>query len=158
MKNGTKRGQRKGRPYPYTAKTKQARVLTRVVLGQSERQIAKEEGISRGTVYRIRSQSENAMLLQSFREMILDIVPDAIKGLAKLVKERDRQAIIETLKGSRVLIDRHEVATVQEPERTYDSAKVAFYEKYGHWPTHEEAVKFDKTIVRKPIVKGELTE
>jgi hypothetical protein len=90
--------------------------------------------------------------------MILDIVPDAIKGLAKLVKERDRQAIIETLKGARVLIDRHEVATVQEPERTYDSAKVAFYEKYGHWPTHEEAVKFDRTIARKPTVKGELTE
>jgi hypothetical protein len=51
-------------------------------------QPAPVEGISRGTVYRIRSQSENAMLLESFREMILDIVPDAIKGLAKLVKVR----------------------------------------------------------------------
>jgi transposase len=156
MKKSTKRGQRKGRPY--TPKPKQARIIARHLSGQSDREIAKQEGVSRGTIYRIRSQSENAMLLQSFREMILDIVPDAIKGLAKLVKERDRQAIIETLKGSRVLIDRHEVATVQEPERTYDSAKVAFYEKYGHWPTHEEAVKFDKTIVRKPTVKGELTE
>jgi transposase len=156
MKNGTKRGQRKGRPY--TAKTKQARVLTRVVLGQSERQIAKEEGISRRTVYRIRSQSENAMLLQSFREMILDIVPDAIKGLAKLVKERDRQAIIETLKGSRVLIDRHEVAHVQPVEEDYSYSRILFFGKYKRWPTDEEAIKFEKTIPVKPTVKGELTQ
>jgi hypothetical protein len=66
--------------------------------------------------------------------------------------------ITDVLKGSRVLVDRHEVATVQEPERTYDSAKVAFYEKYSRWPTHEEAVKFDRTIARKPKVKGVLTE
>jgi len=156
MKNGTKRGQRKGRPY--TAKTKQARVLTRVVLGQSERQIAKEEGISRGTVYRIRSQSENAMLLQSFREMILDIVPDAIKGLAKLVKERDRQAIIETLKGSRVLIDRHEVEAIQPPVQDYSYSRIRFFGKYKRWPTDEEAIKFEKTLPVNPRVKGELTE
>jgi transposase len=156
MKNGTKRGQRKGRPY--TAKTKQARVLTRVVLGQSERQIAKEEGISRGTVYRIRSQSENAMLLQSFREMILDIVPDAIKGLAKLVKERDRQAIIETLKGSRVLIDRHEVENIPPPVQDYSYSRILFFGKYKRWPTDEEAIKFEKTIPVKPTVKGALTE
>jgi len=156
MKKSTKRGQRKGRPY--IPKPKQFRVLARHAAGHSDRRIAREEGISRGTVYRIRSQSENAMLLQSFREMILDIVPNAIKGLAKLVKERDRQAIIETLYGARVLIDRHEVATVQEPERTNDSAKVAFYEKYNHWPTLEEAKEFDKTIRRKPTVKGVLEE
>jgi FixJ family two-component response regulator len=80
MKKSTKRGQRKGRPY--TPKPKQFRVLARHAAGHSDRRIAREEGISRGTVYRIRSQSENAMLLQSFREMILDIVPNAIKGLA----------------------------------------------------------------------------
>jgi hypothetical protein len=72
------------------------------------------------------------------------------------VDRLDRQMITDVLRGARVFIDRHEVATVQEPERTYDSAKVTFYE--NRWPTHEEAVKFDRTIIRKPKVKGVLTE
>ena len=128
MKKSTKRGQRKGRPY--TPKPKQSRVLARHAAGHSDRRIAREEGISRGTVYRIRSQSENAMLLQSFREMILDIVPNAIKGLAQLVKEQDRQAIIETLYGSRVLIHRQEVEQVQPPLQDHSYVKVEFYGKY----------------------------
>jgi len=153
MKKSTKRGQRKGRPY--TAKTKQARVLTRVVLGQPERQISKEEGISRGTVSRIRNSSENAMLLQSYRDMILDIVPNAIKGLAKLVKREDRQAIIEILYGTRVLIRRQEVEKVEEPVRTYAYTKAEFFCKYGRWPSLAEAIEFDKTLEVEPLVKGE---
>jgi len=152
MKNRTKQGQRKGRPY--TAKTKQARVLTRVVLGQPERQIAKEEGISRGTVSRIRNSSENAMLLQSYRDMILDIVPNAIKGLAKLVKKTDRQAIIEALYGSRVLIQRQEVEKVEEPVRTYAYTRAEFFGRYGYWPRNEELEEFDKTLKVEPLVKA----
>ncbi len=154
MKNKSKRGQRKGRPY--TAKIKQARVLTRVILGQPERQIAKEEGISRGTVSRIRNSSENAMLLQSYRDMVFDIVPDAIKGLAKLVKKRDRQAIIETLYGSRVLIHRQEVEQVQPLVQDHSHPKVEFFGKYHRWPTDEELAKFEKTLPAKLLIKGEL--
>jgi Helix-turn-helix domain of resolvase len=142
-----------------TPLAKQARVTARRMQGQSIRQIATQENISKDTVMRILSKEETSLLIRGYRDTILqDHVPLAMSSLKRLLKRDDRQATIETLKGSRVLIDRHEVATVQEPERTYASAKVAFYEKYGHWPTHEEAVKFDRTIKRQPTVKGALTE
>jgi transposase-like protein len=141
-----------------TPPSKRANVVGMYLSGAKIRAISRELGLDRETVTRILSQQENQLLLQGFRQAVLRIVPNALVGLSHLVNQLDRTAIIEVLYGARVLIDRHEVATVQEPERTYDSAKVAFYEKYGHWPTHEEAVKFDRTIVRKPTVKGELTE
>jgi hypothetical protein len=156
MKKRTKRNSLKGRVY--TAKSKQARVVGRSLLGQNVSEIASEEQISRGTVYRIRSQSENAMLLQSYRDMVLDLVPGALKGLGKLIRQVDRQAIIETLYGSRVLNQRQEVEAVREPKRTYAYPKVEFFAKYGRWPSLEEAMEFEKTLDIKPDVKGELTE
>lgn len=126
--------------------------------GKRYREISRELGLDRETVTRILSQEETQLLVQGYRDVVLKIVPNALVGASHLVSQVDRQMITDVLKGSRVLVDRHEVAVVQEPERTYDSAKVAFYEKYGHWPTHEEAVKFDRTIARKPKVKGVLTE
>jgi hypothetical protein len=126
--------------------------------GKNYARISEKLGLNRETVVRILSQEENELLVQGYRDAVMRIVPDALVGASELVDRLDRQMIADVLKGSRVLIDRHEVPVVQEPERTYDSAKVAFYEKYSRWPTHEEAVKFDKTIVRKPTVKGELTE
>ena len=141
-----------------TPATKRANVVGMYLTGAKIRAISRALQIDRETVTRILSQEENQLLLQGYRQAVLRIVPRALIGASELVDRLDRQMITDVLRGARVFIDRHEVATVQEPERTYDSAKVAFYEKYGHWPTHEEAVKFDKTIVKKPKVKGELTE
>jgi transposase-like protein len=154
MKKSTKRGQRKGRPY--TPKPKQARIIARHLSGQSDREIARQEGVSRGTVYRVRAQSENLMLLQSYRDMILDLVPASIKGLGKLIRRVDRQAIIETLYGSRVLIHRQEVEQVQPPLQDHSYVKVEFYGKYHRWPTNEEMVEFEKTLPFTPLIKGEL--
>ncbi len=120
--------------------------------------ISRALGLDRETVTRILSQEENEILVQGYRDAVLKIAPDALVGAAELVHRLNPKIIGDVLRGSRVFMDRHEVATVQEPERTYASAKVAFYEKYSHWPTHEEAVKFDRTIKRQPIVKGSLTE
>jgi hypothetical protein len=127
--------------------------------GKKHREISRELGIDRETVTRILSQEEAQLLVQGYREIVQKMVPEALITLHECVKRLDRQAATDVLRGARVLIDRHEVAAVvTEPERTYDSAAVAFYEKYSRWPTHEEAVKFDKTIVRKPIVKGKYDE
>jgi hypothetical protein len=156
MKKSTKQGQRKGRPY--TPKPKQATIIARHLSGQSDREITRQEGVSRGTVYRVRAQSENLMLVQSYREMILDLVPAAIKGLRKLIRKVDRQAIIETLYGTRVLIQRQEVEKVEEPVRTYAYTRAEFFGKYGRWPRNEELEEFDKTLKVDPIVNGELTE
>jgi len=82
------------------------------------------------------------------------------RGLAKLVKQRDRQAIIETLYGSRVLIQRQEVAEVEDDdeERDYSYPRVEFFGRYGRWPLDRELKQFEKTLDIKPLVKGELTE
>ena len=141
-----------------TPPSKRANVVGMYLTGAKVRVISRALQIDRETVTRILSQEENQLLLQGYRQAVLRIVPRALIGASELVDRLDRQMITDVLRGARVFIDRHEVATVQEPERTYDSAKVAFYEKYNRWPTHEEAVKFDETIIRNPKVKGVLTE
>ena len=98
------------------------------------------------------------MLLQFYRDMILDLVPAAIKGLRKLVRKVDRQAIIETLYGTRVLIQRQEIEKVEEPVRTYDYTRAEFFVKHGRWPLEKELLEFDKTLEVEPLVKSSLTE
>ena len=74
-------------------------------------------------------------------------------GLHQL-KKKDRQAGIETLYGSKVLLQQHDVAVTSQPaERDYSSAMVRFYYEYGRWPTRQEAIDFDKTIPVEPLVK-----
>src|SRR5947207_11543129 len=110
MKKKSKRS-KKGRLY--TGKLKQARIIARSAY-QNISQIAKAEGVSRGTVYRIRNSAENAMMLQAFRDEVLNIVPSALKTLIYHVKKKNLTAAIETLYGARVLIQRHEVEKVEE--------------------------------------------
>lgn len=73
--------------------------------------IAPFEPSNRETVTRNLSQQENQLLLQGYRQAILRIVPDTLVGLSYLVNQLDRTAIIETLYGAKVLMDRHEVET-----------------------------------------------
>jgi hypothetical protein len=87
--------------------------------------------------------------------MILDLVPSAIKGLRKLIRRVDRQAIIETLYGSRVLTQHQEVEKYEEPVRTYDYTRAEFFGKYGRLPLDSELEEFEKTLDIKPLVKGE---
>jgi hypothetical protein len=127
--------------------------------GQSIRQIAGQEKISKDTVMRILSQEETSLLVQGYRDTILqDYVPLAMNSLKRLLKGDDRQAMIETLYGARVFIQRQEVDPVREPVRTYACPKVEFFAKYGRWPSLEEAKEFEKTLDIQPLVKGELTE
>jgi len=155
-KKPSKRGQKKGRPY--TPQAKQVRIMARHLAGQSDREIAKDEGVHRGTVSRIRNSTENAMLLQDFRNKVMDIVPKALKALAYHVGKKNLQATIETLYGARVLIQRHEVEKVEEPVRTYDLTRAEFFVQHGRWPSEKEILEYDKTLEVEPLVKGSLTE
>jgi len=74
------------------------------------------------------------MLLQEFRNKVLDIVPKALKALAYHVGKKNLQATIETLYGARVLIQRHEVEKVEEPVRTFDYTKAEFFAVHGRLP------------------------
>ncbi len=99
------------------------------------------------------------MLVQSYRDRILDLVPSAIKGLAKLIKKTDRQAIIETLYGSRVFLRRQEIEKVEdEPQRTHDYTRAEFFGKYGRLPLNSELEEFAKTVDIQPITKAGLIE
>lgn len=139
-----------------TRKTKQASVVGLYLSGVKQREIAKELELDRETVARILSQEETRLLVRSYRDAVLRIVPDALIGACELVRRLHPQTINNVLYGARVLIDRHEVEHVEPPKRTYASAKMAFYGKYGRWPSQEEAEKFDKTIKRTPMMKAQL--
>jgi len=142
-----------------TPLAKQARVTARRMHGQSIREIAAQESISKDTVMRILSNEEASLLIRGYRDTILqEYVPLAMNSLKKLLKQEDRQATIETLYGAKVLIDRHEVENIPPPVRDHSYPRVLFFGKYKRWPTDEEAVKFEKTIVVKPTVKGVLAE
>ena len=118
----------------------------------SRSQIARDLGLNRETVSRILSQEQNQLLIQKYRQTIIEgIVPNALIGLAKLVNKEDRQAIIETLYGSRILIQRSEVEQIKAPERTYAYPKIEFFAKYGRWPSLEEAKRFEKTLDVQPL-------
>jgi hypothetical protein len=90
-------------------------VMGLTLTGKGRREISRELGLDPETVTRIISQQENQILLQGYRQTVLRIVPDALVGLSHLVNQLDRTAIIETLYGAKVLIDRHEV-DVATPE------------------------------------------
>jgi len=141
-----------------TPPSKQALVVGLSLTGKKRSAISRELGLDRETVTRILSQQENQLLLQGYRQAVLRIVPNALVGLSHLVNQLDRTAIIETLYGAKVLIDRHEVEAVEEPRRTYASTRVIFFGKFGRWPRDDELEAFDKTIKRTPNVKGSLEE
>lgn len=158
MKKNQKKRQRKIRKGLYTPKATQADIVALSLTGSKKAAIARKLGLNPGTITRVLSQQETQNLIQSYRSVVLSIVPDALIGLSHLVNATDRQAIIETLYGGKILINRQEVEAIEEPKRTYASSTLDFYYKHHRWPTLEEAMKHDKTMVRKPAVKGELVE
>ena len=140
-------------------KTTQARVVAEYLTGAKQRAISRKLGLDRETVPRILSQPEVELLVQSYRDVVLKIVPDALIGAYELVQRLNPKTITDVLKGARVLIDRHQVEHVQRaPVQDYSYSRIRFFGKYKRWPTDEEAAKFQKTIPIKPTVKGELTE
>jgi hypothetical protein len=126
--------------------------------GETQRRIASIMGLDQETVSRILADDEYQLLIRGYRASVLKAVPKALMGLHWLIEHTDRTAIIETLYGAKVLIDRHEAEHVEEedPVRTYDASRILFYQKYGKWPTDAEEIPFDKKIPKKAITKGML--
>jgi hypothetical protein len=63
---------------PYTPKPVQGRIITRHLTGQSNRRIAREEGIDRKTVDRILTQREVVEMIAQYRQRLLSLIPKAI--------------------------------------------------------------------------------
>ena len=81
------------------------------------------------------------------------VIPNVLKGLHALIRRHDRQAIIETLYDRKVFSERKEIDMSHEEQRTYAIPKIAFFHKFGRWPTLKEAIEFDKTLDVEPLIK-----
>jgi hypothetical protein len=135
-------------------------VIRRRLRDESTRQIAKAEGIARNTVIRILSLPEVRMAVAECRSTILGRMPELAIRLVQIAlgetKKGDRQALVDLLRGMGVLTTRHTVEdATDQNERDYAYPRVIFFEKYGRWPSLEEAKEFDKTLEVKPLIKGE---
>lgn len=88
----------------YTPPVKIMRIKIRRMAGQTIREIAKVENLSKNTVSRVLSQDETNELINGYRSVILqESVPLALKGLEELLKKADRHAVIQTLYGMGIL-------------------------------------------------------
>jgi hypothetical protein len=67
----------------------QARVLSRHLSGESNREIARTEGIGRDTVGRILSQQEVVESIARYQSQLLDLVPQAIGVYAEALASKD---------------------------------------------------------------------
>ena len=142
---------------PYTAKSKETKVVAMAVAGFNNSQIASEVKLNRETVARILSQNEFDDLTAQLRSRaITEIGNDAVSQLRKLVQKGNARAILETLYGLRVLSKNTQFELkggLERGERDYADTKVQFYYQYGRWPTKKECLEFEKTIEVEPLIK-----
>jgi hypothetical protein len=134
-------------------------VIRRRLRGESTRQIAQAEGIARNTVIRILSLPEVRVAVAASRGIIVRRAAELATRLVQMglgeTKKGDRQALVDALRGIGVLTSRLTIEdATDQNERDYAFPRVVFFERYGRWPTLEEAKEFDKTIEVKPLIKG----
>lgn len=98
-----------------TPKTKQARVIAAAIYGKSQSEIERETGVARSTIRRIMSQSEVEALMASYRDQVLNLVPEAVEGISeRLARQKGgkRKAsewlMVELLKGVKVFMGKTE--------------------------------------------------
>ena len=146
-------------PYKKGPTSPTAKVSTAIALammGQSKRKIARTLHMDRETIGRILTRSEVEMYRAQGRSIILAAIPDMAERLVELVKQNDKEMILAGLRGIGVLTQKVEIEQGEFSEkRTYDFTRVAFYNKFGRWPTEEEVIAFDKTLDVPPLSSNE---
>jgi ribosomal protein S13 len=75
----------------YTPDPVRSRIIARSIGGQSNREIATEEGIDRDTVSRVLSQDEVVEMKNSYRSRLLEMVPQAISVYEQLLNSKDER-------------------------------------------------------------------
>lgn len=75
----------------YAPEPVQGRVITRHVFGQSNRSIAREEGIDRKTVSRILTQLEVVEKISEYQQRLLGLAPEAIEVLREALSSDDER-------------------------------------------------------------------
>ena len=133
----------------------EARVAQRRVVGESEREIARNEGLSPSAVHRILSREEFRTIQAEGRSAAVRLVHKAVQVVDHHLDKKDLTAGLETLKGTQVLVSRAQtdVALSQPAEYTEwgyaayanrSNEELEFAVKFHHWPSEQEiAVKKD---------------
>lgn len=73
----------------YTPEPVRGRVVARHIRGQSNRQIAREEGLDRETVGRVLAQPEIKQMITQYRSQLLSMVPKAIDAYDEALDSDD---------------------------------------------------------------------
>ncbi len=127
----------------------------RAMLGESEREAAKNEGISKSAVHRILSRDEFRAYQAEARSAVVQRLHKAVKGLDHHLDKKDLTACLETLKGTQILVPRAQTELALSQPATYTewgyaaygertNEELEFAVKFHHWPSEEEiAVKKD---------------
>jgi len=120
----------------YTPDPVRSRIIARHVSGQSNREIAKEEGIDRDTVSQVLSQDEVVEMMQSYRSRLLEMLPKAITVYQQLLNSKSERvratAATKLLEGLQV------------------------FPKGGVWP--EQTVPEQDRDQRKLVLLGQIME
>ena len=144
-----------------------ARVTNRRVSGESEREIAKNEGVHPSTVHRILSREEFRSMQAEGRSDMVRHVHRAAKVVLHHLKKKDLTAALETLKGTQVLISRAQTEISLSQPAEYTEFGYAAYAKKGNeemefavrfrrWPTEAEVeVKKDTGYWPQELADGE---
>ena len=105
----------------YTPKPVQQRIIARYMSGQSNRQIASQEGMDRETVSRILSQEEVTELTAQYQSQLLSIVPKAIRVYEEALESDDFclafAAATKLMEGMRVLGNGFVEQPPEQPDR-----------------------------------------
>jgi Homeodomain-like domain len=117
------------RPLLLTPEPIRQRVVARHIQGESQRQIAREEGIDRGTVGRILSQTEVVERLAAFDADFLDMAPEAIRAIRAALTSEDER--IRTAAAFRFVELMHKRG-MEQMMRTAEAAAPKTTEKSGH--------------------------
>ena len=127
----------------------EARVAQRTMLGESEREAAKNEGISKSSVHRILSREEFRSMQAEGRSDVVRLVHKAAKVVDHHLDLQDLTAATETLKGTQVFVHRSQTEiALGQPASFGEFGYGAYSDKsreelehvarFGRWPTEGE--------------------
>ena len=121
----------------------------RTMLGESEREAAKNEGISKSSVHRILSRDEFRSIQAEGRSDVLRLVHKAAQVLDHHLDKNDLTAATETLKGTQVFVHRSQSEIAMSQPATFgefgygaysdkSSEELEHVARFGRWPSEEE--------------------
>jgi hypothetical protein len=109
---------------------------------ESQRQVARDEGISQRTVARILSQPALKAAVEYGQYALGDMMPEALTSMRHSLKKKNVQATVAYFNGLQVFISRQELTHDGPAEALLDRAdvkgrteqEIAYFIEHGHYP------------------------